>query len=329
MTSDSPASDNTAPTMRAVQITGYGGLENLQLREIPRPRPRSGQVLVRVHAAGVNPFDCKVRAGRLAGFYPLELPATAGADFAGEVVEVSEGVTRLKVGDRVYGLCNPLQGGCYAEFLAVDEQLARVMPSNISYEAGAALPMVGQTALYALDTLGQVKAGDNVLVHAGAGGVGAVAIQIAKHRGARVFATCSARNIEAVRALGADVVIDYTTTDFRTVAKDIDLAVDPLGEEVNLHTYEVMRPGGTILVVLRYNPTEMQNRAAMSEKYRVQVKEVAFENEPELLDQLREWVEAGAIDSNVRTVLPFEKAAEAQELSGSGHASGKIVLKIV
>jgi NADPH:quinone reductase-like Zn-dependent oxidoreductase len=315
-------------TMQAVQITRYGEEDGLELREVARPTPRAGQVLVRIRAAGVNPFDCKIRRGWLAGFYPLDLPATAGGDFAGEVAELGEGVTGLTVGERVYGMINPMQGGTYAQYLAVDAALARRAPANVDFTEVAGLPMAGQTALHALVNLGGVTSGNRVLIHAGAGGVGGMAIQIAKVAGAHVYATCSTRNVQMVRELGADEVIDYTTTDFRQVARDIDLAVDPLGDEVNLRTYEVMKPGGTILVVLRYNKTEMENRAALSARYGVNVKVVEFDNEPDLLDRLRELVEGGKVRANVRTVLPLEQAAEAQRISGSGRASGKIVLTV-
>jgi len=313
--------------MQAVQITQYGGPEVLELAATPMPKPGPGQVLVRIRAAGVNPFDKKIRSGWLAKFYPLTLPAVAGGDFAGEIVENGAGAAR-RIGERVFGMINPMLGGTYAQYLAVDADLARRAPANASFEEAAALPMVGQTAIYALETLGDVKAGHNVLVHGAGGGVGGVAVQIAKAAGARVIATCSGGKRDRVLALGADEVIDYTTTDFRTVAKDIDLAVDPLGGQTNLKTYEVMKPGGVILVVLRYDPTEMQNREAMSARYNVVVKDVAFDNEPHTLDRVRALFESGKLKANVQEIMPLADARRAHELVGSGHVSGKVVLRI-
>ncbi len=314
--------------MKAVQIQNYGGLDALEVRDVPTPTPGPGQALIRIRAAGVNPFDVKIRSGWLAAFYPLTLPHTLGCDYAGEVVEVGEGVTTLAPGQKVFGLVTPMQGGTYAEYLAVDAGLVRPMPAVLSFEDAAALPMVGQTALFALTTLGGLQPGQTVFVHAGSGGVGGAAIQIAKALGARVAATTSTANVEAVKALGADQVIDYKTTDFRTVLKDVDLAIDTVGGEANLATYEVMKPGGAILVVLRGDKTEMENREAMSARYGCQVKVVMFDNEPQLLDTLRDMAERGALSANVRTVLPLEEVKAAHTLSASGRAVGKIVLKV-
>ena len=230
--SDAPAK---AATMKAVQIDAYGDLSEMKYRDAPKPVPEPGEVLVRVRAAGANPFDCKVRRGILKDFYRLDMPVTLGSDFAGEIEAVGDGVPgAMRPGDRVYGLSTPMDGGTYAEYLTIDHKFARPMP-QVSFEDASVMPMVGQTAWYGLVNLANVSAGQKVLVHAGAGGVGAMAIQIAKHFGAHVVTTCSTRNCDLVKELGADEIVDYTQSDFRTAIKDVDIAIDPLGgDEVNL-----------------------------------------------------------------------------------------------
>lgn len=325
-TVSTPATAPEAATMRAVQIARYGGDEVLELTEAARPVPGSGQVLVKIAGAGVNYYDVKIREGWLSQFFPLRFPHTLGNDFAGTVEAVGEGVTEYKPGDNVFGLITVFHGGTYAEYLAVDAALVRRAPANLPLHEAAAMPMVYLTAWIALVEHGQIQPGMNVLVHAGGGGVGGAAIQLAKHFGARVYATCSTHNCEFVYGLGADEVIDYTATDFRHLAKEIDLAVDVIGGDTNLRTFEVMRRGGTIAVVLRNDPVEMANRERLCAEHGVSVKVVAFDTMPERLDRIRELAEAGAIHANVQQTFPLEQAREAHKIAQTRHTRGRIVL---
>jgi NADPH:quinone reductase-like Zn-dependent oxidoreductase len=319
---------NNNDTMNAVIIRQYGGDEVLEYTAVPKPTPGPGEVLVKIHAAGLNYYDVKIRSGWLHRFFPLRFPHILGNDFAGEVTAVGENVSDYRPGDKVYGMITAFHGGTYAEYLAVPADLIRRAPANMSYEEAAALPMVYLTAWIALVELGELKAEQNVLVHGGSGGVGAACIQIAKHVGANVYATCSAENMEQVRALGADTVIDYQTSDFRTLCKEIDVAMDPIGGQTNLDTYEVMRPGGTIAVVLREDKLEMENRERLSQQYGVTVKVVAFDLRPDLLDTVRELAEDGRINPNIRHIFPLHEARAAHQILQTTHPGGRIVLKV-
>jgi NADPH:quinone reductase-like Zn-dependent oxidoreductase len=314
--------------MKAVQINQYGHDDVLEYVEVERPTPAAGQVLVRIHAAGVNYYDIKIREGWLRGFFPISFPHTLGNDFAGEVVEVGEGVTKFAVGDHVYGLITVMHSGTYAEYLAVDAALIRKMPQEISFIEAASLPMPGLSGIIAMHGLAEIQAGDRLLYHGGAGGVGMISIQLAKAHGAHVIATCSANNTDFVRGLGADEVIDYNTVDFREVAKDIDVAVDPIGGDTNLRTFDVMKPGGKIIVVLRDDPVEMENRERLCKEHQVEVKVLAFDTYPEGLDTLREQVEAGNVRPCVQHVYPLAEAQEAHKLIQARHFAGRIVLDV-
>jgi NADPH:quinone reductase-like Zn-dependent oxidoreductase len=315
-------------TMKAVQISRYGHEDALALVDVPRPVPGPGQVLIKIHAAGVNYYDIKIREGWLSGFFPLAFPHTMGNDFAGEVVELGAGATKCKVGDRIYGLITAFHGGTYAEYLAVDESIVRKAPDNMSYVEAASLPMPGLSALIAVHNLANLQPGQSLLYHGGAGGVGCYAIQMAKQIGANVIATCSAGNADFVRRLGADTVVDYSTTDFRSVAKDIDAVIDPIGGETNLRTFEVMRRGGVIVVVLRNDPVEMQHRERLCQQHQVEVKVLAFDLYPEGLDALRQQVEAGCLKAPVEHVFPLDQAVEAHKLMQGRHFRGRIVLEM-
>lgn len=315
-----------AGTMRAVQIARYGGDEALELAVVTRPAPGPGQVLVKIAGAGVNYYDVKIREGWLSQFFPLRFPHTLGNDFSGTVEAVGAGVTEYRPGDRVFGLITVFHGGTYAEYLAVDASLVRKAPGNMPLHEAAAMPIVYLTAWIALVEHGQVGPGMNVLVHAGSGGVGGAAIQLAKHFGATVYATCSTRNCDFVYSLGADEVIDYTASDFRHLAKEIDIAVDVIGGETNLGTFEVMRPGGTIAVVLRNDPVEMANRERLCAEHGVSVKVVAFDTLPERLETISELAEGGAIHANVQQTFPLDQAREAHKIMQTRHTRGRIVL---
>ena len=316
-------------TMRAVLLTGYGGPEMLQLGEAPLPRMAAhNEVLVKVEAAGLNPFEAKLRRGWLHMLFPFEFPHVLGCDVAGTIVAKGFDVSEFEVGDRVFGLVDVVRSGSYADYVAAPAYLLRKMPANLSFEQAAAVPMAACTAWYGLKTLAGVGPGSRVLIQAGSGGVGSFAIQIAKAAGAWVATTASAANADYVRALGADEVVDYAAHDFRDRLQNIDIVLDVIGGEVGQRSYEVMRPGGTLLVVLRGDPVEMENRAANMAKYGVTTKVVAFSAQPEILDQLRPLIEAGMIKVPLEAVLPLAGIAEAHARLDAGHARGKTVLRV-
>jgi NADPH:quinone reductase-like Zn-dependent oxidoreductase len=313
--------------MKAVVLRGYGGHDAYRLEEADGPAAGPGEVLVEVHAASINPFDTKIRAGYLARFFPLALPHIPGIDYAGTVAGIGSGVSGFSVGDRVWGMADSRRPGTFAEYVAVEARLVRPMPKSLDFLQAAAVPLAGVTAWMAVD-LGGVSAGQSVLVHGGAGGVGGYAIQIAKHLGAHVASTCSTANLDYVLSLGADRAIDYTREDFAAVLKDVDVAIDPFAGEVNLRTYPVMRRGGTIVVVLRGNQIEMENRDRLAAQYGVHPKLVEFDNEPAILDRLSAAIEAGAIRPTLQTVLPLADIAEASARIDTGHNRGKLVLQV-
>ena len=316
-------------TMRAVALEQYGGPTVLMPMSAPVPRHAiHNEVLIDVHAAGVNPFDKKIRSGLFQQIFPREMPLVPGCDFAGVIAEKGFDVSEFEVGDRVWGMIDPARSGTYAEKVASPSYAVRRMPTNLSFEEAASVPMTAVTAWFGLVNLAGLRRGQRVLIHAGAGGVGSAAIQIAKHHGAWVATTCSARNADYVRGLGADEVIDYAAEDFRERLSDIDVTLDPIGGEVNLRSYEVMRAGGVMLVILRMDPVEMEGSPALAEKHGVTRREVVFSAQPEILDLLRPLYEDGRMRPTVTEVMPLEDAARAHEQIETGHTRGKIVLKV-
>jgi NADPH:quinone reductase-like Zn-dependent oxidoreductase len=220
-----------------------------------------------------------------------------------------------------------MRSGSYAEYVSAPSYLVRKMPSNLSFEEAAAVPMAACTAWYGLVDLGRIGPGSRVLVQAASGGVGAFAVQIAKAHGAWVAATCSTRNVDFVRSLGADAVIDYTQANFCDQLTDIDVALDVLGGQVNADCYKVLKQGGTLLVVLRGDQVELGHRWELMAKHGVTTKEVAFSAQPDILDKLRPLIEAGKVRVPIETVLPLADAAKAHAMLDAGKRQGKIVLK--
>ena len=290
-----PAAPRTQhPPMHAVTMVAFGPPEtSLAYGEVPRPQimPHN-EVLVEVHASSVNPFETKLRRGWFAQLFPVQPPHILGQDVAGTIAEKGFDIADMEVGDRVWGLLDPAKPGTYAQYVGAPSYLIRRMPANLSFEQAAAVPMAGCTAWHALVTLGGIEPGKRVLVHAGAGGVGGMAIQIAKAHGCWVAATASAANQEYLRELGADQPIDYTAGDFAEQVHDIDVVLDSIGRETNLASYRTMRRGGTMLVVLRGDELEMANRARLCAQYGVTAKGVIFSARPDILDSLRDLYEA-------------------------------------
>ncbi len=309
--------------MKAVFIESYGGPDVMQLGEQPKPTPEPNEVVVAVHAASVNPIDWKMRAGVVRQHFPLTFPAILGRDFSGVVAAVGGGVTDLAVGTEVFGMADPKRGGCHAEFLAVDRGLIARKPRNVDHIQAASLPLAGLTAMISLDEVAALAAGQRVLIHAAAGGVGGFAVQLAKHRGAWVAATCGAGNTDYVRDLGADRVIDYAREDFTRALADMDVVFDTVGGEVNRQSAIVLRPGGTLVQIVAAPVLEGPARPDIS------VKVATIRPRSELLERIAELVDAGTVRPQVGTVLALAEARRGYEQSRTGHQRGKIVLQVL
>lgn len=306
--------------MKALIYDTYGGLDVMRLADLPEPEPGPDDVLVEVHAAGINPIDWKVRAGLLRGRMELDFPDVAGRDLSGVIVAAGENVRDLAVGDAVFGTCPPNRWGSHAELVAVDAGVLAKKPDPVSHIEAGSIALVGHTALAALEKTAHVGDGTRVLIHAGAGGVGSFAIQYCKSRGAVVYTTCSARNAEFVAGLGADEVIDYTSQDFTQAVADLDVVYDTMGGETHVRSYGVLKPGG-LLVCLNAAPIPDKKPR---DDIRVEIPAVTYEGAG--AERIAELMTGGAVRATVETVLPLDDAIEAYRLSETGHARGKIVL---
>jgi NADPH:quinone reductase-like Zn-dependent oxidoreductase len=234
--------------MKAALINDYGTA--VQVTEIAKPALLDDSVMIEVHASSVNPVDNLIRAGYLKAMMPVSFPHTMGNDVSGVVTEVGKNVSRFAVGDAVFARPNPVQSGTFAEYVMVKEADVARKPANISHAQAASLPLVALTAWQALVTKANLQAGQKVLIHAGSGGVGSIAIQIAKHLGAQVAATTSTENLAMVKALGADTVIDYRTEQFEDIVKDYDVVLDTLGGATRTKSYSVLKKGGYLISVI-------------------------------------------------------------------------------
>ncbi|HEY4568442.1 MAG TPA: NADP-dependent oxidoreductase [Kribbella sp.] len=302
-------------TMRAITQYTYGAADVLELAQLERPEPGAGEVLIRVQAAGVNPSDWKVRSGLLPRFGPP--PFVLGLDFAG---------ARDDTGEEVYGVVYPPRGA-YAEYTAAGlDHLAR-KPSTTDWIHTAALPTAGLTAYQPLVGIAKVGSGDRVLIHAAAGGVGHLAVQIAKARGAYVIGTARAAKHDFVRGLGADDLIDYAATDFTTAVRDVDVVLDPVGAEYSIRSLDVLRPDGILLDVRGTGPDRDEVRAKAAARG-IRYHEFRMAPTTEDLAAVASLVDEGVLRVSVERVFPLEHAAKAHELSETGRTAGKLVLAI-
>lgn len=310
--------------MKAAQIIGYGGPEVMRVNDnVDRPLPAEGQVLVEVRAAAVNPFDVKVRDGAVRGMGELNFPATLGGDEAGVVVELGPSVTDFQIGQAVYGQAGALSGqGSFAEFAPVKTAQLAPKPGSLDFIEAAALPLVGASAYQALVEHINLKSGQKILIHGGAGGIGYMAIQLAKHLGAYVATTASAADSDFVRNLGADEVIDYQAQDFTILIKGYDAVFDTVGGETNRKSYVVLKPGGA-LVSMAVQPDD-----DLIKKYDVHYTAQFTRTTTERLTKIAELVDAGKLKVHIDKVFPLDQAAEALEYQKTGHPRGKVVIQI-
>ncbi|MEU6864324.1 NADP-dependent oxidoreductase [Streptomyces sp. NPDC046876] len=309
--------------MRAVVISQWGGPEVLTEVETDRPEPGLNEILVRVHAAGVNPVDWKTRAsGALVDW--AEVPIS-GWDVSGTVEAVGPGVTLYRPGDEVYGMpLFPRQAGGYAEYVVGPARHFARKPASLDHVQAAALPLAALTAWQALVDTAGVTAGDRVLVHAAAGGVGHLAVQIAKARGAYVIGTASAGKHGLLRELGADELVDYRAEDFAEAVSDVDVVLDTLGPEVAQRSLKVLKPGGRLVSLT--GPDAIPAGAAADG---VDASWVLVEPDLKGLEAIAALVEQGRLKPLVDTVLPLSEAAKAHEIGERGRTTGKIVLTVV
>jgi NADPH:quinone reductase-like Zn-dependent oxidoreductase len=309
-------------TMKAVRIHKYGGPEVLQYEEAPRPKPAAGEVLIRVHAAGVNPIDWLVREGPVKDVFPHSFPFVPGWDVSGVVDEVGAGVTQFKPADEVYSVPDLLRDGAYAEYIAVRESEVALKPKSLHHVHAAAVPLAALTAWQTLCDTAKLEPGQRVLVHAAAGGVGHFAVQLAKWKGAHVIATASTKNHELLRELGADETIDYTSQRFEEVARNVDVVLDPIGGDTQERSWQVLKKGGALLSIVQPPSAEKAKELGVRAAF------VASHPNGAELAKIAELIDSGDLKPIVNRILPLPEARRAHELSQSGHTHGKIVLRV-
>lgn len=318
----SAAQTPTAPaTMKAVRVEKFGGPEVLILADIAKPTPSAGEVLIRVEAAGVNPVDWKLRQGLMGARGP-QPPFIAGFDVSGVVESAAPDVKDFKPGDEVFAYLPIGRGGGYAEFVAVAATAVAKKPAKADHLAAAGVPLAGLTAWQALFEQANLQPGQSVLIHAGAGGVGHFAVQFAKAKGAKVYATASVANQDFLKKLGADVAIDYKTQKFEEVAKDMDLVLDMIGGDTLARSYEVVKKGGTLVSIVA-----MPDQAKCKE-LGITGKVFLVHPDGKQLAEIAALIDDGKVVPHVDSTFPLAEAGKAQEKSKQGHAVGKIVLKV-
>lgn len=305
--------------MQAVRFHEYGASDVLRLETAPRPEPGEGELVVRVHSAGVNPIDWKYRAGYLREFMPLELPHIPGFDLSGTVVEVGAGVSDFSTGDEVFGRGS----GTYAEYAVAPATTLAPKPAALSFDQAATLAVGGVTAWASLFEAAKLEPGQRLLVHGGAGGVGSFAVQLGRWKGAHVIATASTGNLDLVRRLGADEVIDYTAVRFEDELHDLDVVLDTVGGEVTDRSWGVLRPGGMLVVIAGTPDTD----TAAARGVRTSGTQAPEVTSP-ILAKLAALVESGELDPQVGETYALADAAHAHAASETGHGHGRIVLHV-
>jgi NADPH:quinone reductase-like Zn-dependent oxidoreductase len=310
-------------TMKAIQIHAYGGSDVLTYEDVLRPEPGLDEVLIRVEAVSVNPLDWKIRQGYLKEMIPVSLPLILGMDIAGIVEAVGANVHTLSVGQEVYAATSDMTHfGGYAEFAVRKAAYVASKPKTLDFIQAASVPVVAATAWQALFDLGNLSKGQKVLIHAASGGVGMFAVQFAKQKEAYAIGTASERNIDFVKSLGADEVVNYRTTPFEEVVSEVDVVLDTLGGETQARSWSVLKPGG-ILVATPAPPDQ-----DLATRYGVRAAMVEVNPTAEVLTQIAELIDAGKVKTEIATVLPLGESRQAHELSQQGHTRGKIVLQV-
>jgi NADPH:quinone reductase-like Zn-dependent oxidoreductase len=310
--------------MNAARVSHYGHADVVTVVEVEKPTVTADQVLVEVHSASLNPFDTAVREGYMKEMIPLELPFTIGGDIAGVVSEIGENVSNVAVGDKVYGQANVVAGnsGAFAEFAATSAGQVAALPTNLDFDQAASLPLVGVSALQALTQHIQLAAGQKIFIHGGAGGIGSIAIQLAKHLGAYVATTANGEGIDLVKELGADEVIDYKAQSFTDVLQNYDAVFDTVGGDDFTTSFTVLKEGGiAVSMIAQPNETKATEHGITALMQSTHVT-------TEALDQLRELIESGVVTPRIGKVFPLAQVQDAFTARETTQAQGKIVLKI-
>ncbi|MFB7597025.1 NADP-dependent oxidoreductase [Streptomyces sp. NPDC056160] len=304
--------------MKALRYTAYG--DTPVVHDLTEPVPGPGEVLVRIAGAALNPLDIKIGAGHVQDYFPITLPSTVGTDLAGSVERLGSGVTGWSIGDAVITRTDPTAGGAVAEYAVVPAASLVPAPTTIPLGIAAGLATAAATAWQAVTEVAKLRPGQKVLVHAGAGGVGSFAVQLAHRAGAHVVTTASGRAAEIVRKLGADDVIDYTGIDFRTAVSDVDVVVDSIGGDTEIRSLDVLRPGG--LLISLPAPPDAERAAARG----VRSAFVFHASDTERLAGVVALANEG-LDILVDRTVPLSEAAEAYTYLAQGHAKGKVIVQ--
>lgn len=310
--------------MKAAQFSEYGDASKVQIVEVEKPEPKQGQVLVKVHASSLNPFDSSVREGHMKEMIPLDLPVTLGGDIAGVVESVADGVNDIAVGDKVYGQANVVAGnsGAFAEFATTSNNQVAKMPNNLDFLQAASLPLVGVSAWQALSEHIKLSSGQKIFIHGGAGGIGSIAIQIAKHIGAYVAATATGDDLEFLKKLGTDEVIDYKQDKFYEKLKDFDAVFDTTPGQEFTDSLRILKSGGVAVSMLAgADEAEAAEKGVTAITQSTQVTK-------EALNALSELVESGVVEPEVSQVFELDKIREAFEARETSNSRGKVVLSI-
>ncbi|SFC43027.1 2-desacetyl-2-hydroxyethyl bacteriochlorophyllide A dehydrogenase [Bacillus sp. OV322] len=309
--------------MKAIVIEQYGGKEQLKEAEMKKPEAGENEIIIKLEATSINPIDWKLREGYLKEMLPFEFPIILGWDAAGTVDSIGSGVTDFKPGDRVFARPATTNRGTYAEYVAVDDILVAKIPDNVSFEEAASIPLAGLTAYQALFDFGEVKEDDKVLIHAGAGGVGSLAIQLAKNAGAYVATTAGTQNVEFMKSLGADEVIDYKKQDFDKILHDYDFVLDSMGGEIQEKSFSVLKEGGKMPSLVSEPDKEI------AEKKKIKAASIWLNPNGQQLEELAKLMEEGKLKAIIGETFPLsaEGIRQAHEKSESHHAKGKIVIK--
>lgn len=310
----------SSQTIQAIRVHEYGGPEQLQLDQIPRPVPQEDEVLVRVYAAGVNPVDWKIRSGVLKDVFPTPLPYIPGYDFAGVVEEVGPNVTAFQKGQAVFG--QSVAYGTYAEYTVAPVATVALKPETLNFDGAATVSVGATTAWQGLFDHGKLEPGQRVLVLGAAGGVGLFAVQFARWKGAHVIGTASTHNQNFVRSLGAAEVIDYTTTDVGNAVHDVDLVLDTVGGETLANVWPTLKRGGTV-VSIAGQPSQEKARELDAHTVNFSARTTS-----DLMNTFAHLIDEGTVKVAIATSLPLREAPKAHELSQSRHSRGRIVLHI-
>jgi len=332
--------------MKAFIVNRYGKNEKLQLAEIAEPVVKKNDVLVQIHAAGVNQLDSKLRDGEFKMILPYKTPFTLGHDVAGVVTKVGSKVSKFKVADQVYARPADHRIGTFAEFISINENDVALKPKNLSMEEAASIPLVGLTAWQALVEKANLKKGQRVFIQAGSGGVGTFAIQLAKHLAATVATTTSAANIDLVKSLGADIIIDYKKDDFETILKDYDVVLNSQDAKTLEKSLRILKPGGKVIsisgppgpdfgkeinanwflkIVLKFLSAGVRKKA---KRLGVNFSFLFMRAQGEQLSQITKLLESGAIKPVMDKVFSFEQTNEAMAYVETGRSKGKVVVKL-